>query len=271
VRTSLKNVLLSLAVLLLSGCASFIQAPPVTLNVAKLTPEHIAEAKELIAKLEPYIKKKDLKGKLPYLTFKQLESPLNSKERRFLRAFKDLNGSEIGVTIPFRGLSQGETDLVRLNGQKILVKGKETEIPPQFVSPKIFYVYQFMIRAMEQDIGKKVFVESGYRSSAYQLYLFIYYLKNHDYSIRETAKWVALPGYSEHGDPVHLALDFINAEGINGENNAAEFEALPEYRWLLKNAGRFGFVLSYPQNAGVGITYEPWHWRYDGTSEPPPS
>ena len=153
---------------------------------------------------------------------------------------------------------------MRLNGQKIRVKGKAYEMPPQFVSPQIFQVYQFMIRAMEQDIGKKLFVESGYRSSAHQLYLFVYYLKNHDYSIRETAKWVALPGYSEHGDPEHLAIDFINAEGINGEENATEFEALPEYQWLLKNAGRFGFVLSYPKNAGVGITYEPWHWRYDG-------
>ncbi len=260
----IKNTLRILAISLLCGCASFSKAPPVELNVEQLTPEHIVEAKKLIVKLEPFIKKKDLQGKLPYLSFKELESPLNSKEKRFLRAFRDLKASETGVTISFRGLSQGKTDLMRLNGQKIRVKGKAYEMPPQFVSPQIFQVYQFMIRAMEQDIGKKLFVESGYRSSAHQLYLFVYYLKNHDYSIRETAKWVALPGYSEHGDPEHLAIDFINAEGINGEENATEFEALPEYQWLLKNAGRFGFVLSYPKNAGVGITYEPWHWRYDG-------
>lgn len=264
---SAKNAFLILAVSLLGGCASLSKGPPLQLNVEKLTPEHIAEVKTLVSKLEPFIKKKDLKGKLPSLTFKELESPLNSKEKRFLRAFRDLKASAAGVRIPFRGLSQGETDLVRLNGQKIRVMGKEQVIPPQFVSPQIYQVYQFMIRAMEQDIGKRIFVESGYRSSAHQLYLFIFYLSNHDYSIRETAKWVALPGYSEHGDPEHLALDFINAEGINGEENAAEFEALPEYGWLLKNAGRFGFVLSYPKNAGAGITYEPWHWRYDGTRQ----
>jgi D-alanyl-D-alanine carboxypeptidase len=110
-------------------------------------------------------------------------------------------------------------------------------------------------------------VESAYRSSAYQLYLFVYYLSNHDYSIRETAKWVALPGYSEHGDPEHLALDFINANGINGEYNTPEFEALPEYQWLLQNAASFGFSLSYPKTQNTGITYEPWHWRYDGLSD----
>jgi LAS superfamily LD-carboxypeptidase LdcB len=266
-----KNIFFLAIVLCIAGCASFSKAPSIPLNVEKLTPEQISEVKALIAKLEPFITKKDREGKLPSLTFKQLETPLNSKEKRFLRSFRDLKAGEVDVRIPFRGFSEGETDLVRLSGQKIRVKGKEQEIPPQFLTPQVYQVYQFMIRAMDQDIGKRLFVESGYRSSAHQLYLFIYYLKNHDYSIRETVKWVALPGYSEHGDPEHLAIDFINADGINGEENVSEFESLPEYRWLLQNAGRFGFVLSYPKNSGVGITFEPWHWRYEGTPQPHPS
>lgn len=262
-----KKIFSVLALVFLCGCAS-LATPPVQLNSEKLTPEHIAEVKTLIAELEPVIKDHDRKGDLSSLTFKQLESPLNSREKRFLRAFRGLKGPEIGVSIPFQGFSQGITDLMRLNEQKIRIKGKEIKLPPQFLSPQVYYAYQFMIRAMEHDIGKRIYVESGYRSSAYQLYLFIFYLSNHDYSIRETAKWVALPGYSEHGNPEHLALDFINGDGINGEKNPAEFEALPEYQWLLKNAGRFHFVLSYPKNAGVGITYEPWHWRYDGSVTP---
>ena len=115
---------------------------------------------------------------------------------------------------------------------------------------------------MQKDIGKRLYVESGYRSSAYQLYLFVSYLKNHSYSIKETAKFVALPGYSEHGDPQHQAIDFINENGIN-QDRPKEFENLPEYQWLLANAGKFGFVLSYPRNSKEGITFEPWHWRYD--------
>ncbi|MFA7254852.1 MAG: D-alanyl-D-alanine carboxypeptidase family protein [Candidatus Omnitrophota bacterium] len=260
-----------LAALFFSGCASFTSTAPVELNVEKLTPAHIADVKTLIAKLEPYIQKKDKEGKLPSLTFKQLESPLTREEKRFLRSFRDLKAGEVGVTIPFRGFSQGEKDLVQLRGQKILTQGKEKELPPQFLPPPIYQMYRFMMSAMDQEIGKRLFVESGYRSSAYQLYLFVYYLSNHDYSIRETVKWVALPGYSEHGDPEHLAIDFINAQGINGEENATAFEVLPEYQWLLKNAHRFGFVLSYPKNAGIGITYEPWHWRYDGAPDPQPS
>ncbi len=262
-----RKVFFVLAVLL-HGCASFTKAPAIQVNVEKLTPEHIARVKALVSKLEPFIEKKEREGRLPSLTFKKLESPLNSSEKQFLRSFRDLKATEVGVKIPFRGFSQGEKDLVRLNGQKIRIRGKEKEIPPQFVSPQVYRTYQFMMRAMEQETGNRLFVESGYRSSPHQLYLFIYYLSNHDYSIRETSKWVALPGYSEHGDPEHLAIDFINTDGINGEESVAEFEALPEFQWLLKNAGRFGFVLSYPKNAPAGITYEPWHWRYDGAPQP---
>ena len=238
------------------------------LNPVKLSPSQIAEVKELVAKLEPFIKDKDQGGALPFLTFKELESPLNAREKKFLRSFRELRAADVGVKIPFQGFSQGEKDLIRLNGQKIRMKGEAKELPPQFLSPRVYQAYQFMMRAMDRDIGKRLYVESGYRSSAHQLYLFVYYLSNHDYSIRETVKWVALPGYSEHGDPEHLALDFINGEGINGEYNVAEFEALPEYRWLLGNAARFGFVLSYPKNISAGITYEPWHWRYDGPADP---
>ena len=260
-----------LAVFLLCGCVSFNKTPEDKLNVEKLTPQHIAKVKTLVTKLEPFIKTKDREEKLPSLTFKELESPLNAGERRFLRLFRNLKAAEVGVRIPFQGFSQGEKCLLRLDKQKIRDKGKERELPPQFLSPQVYQSYQFMMCAMERDIGKRLFVESGYRSSAYQLYLFIYYLSNHNYSISETVKWVALPGYSEHGNPEHLAIDFINADGINGEENAADFEALPEYRWLLVNAARFGFVLSYPKTASAGITYEPWHWRYDGTPKSNPS
>ncbi len=264
----------AVSVLLLfhSGCAAFgKQHQPIDLELDGLSPEHITQVQDLVKKLEPFIGKKDRKGALPYLTLDELESPLNSKETRFLHAFRDLRAREVGVNIPYRGFSQGQTTLIRLDGQKIRIHGEVKELPPQFLSPAVYEAYKSMMSAMEHDIGKRLYVESAYRSSAHQLYLFIFYLSNHAYSIRETAKWVALPGYSEHGDPKRLAIDFINAEGINGEKNVTEFEALPENVWLLKNASRFGFVLSYPKNAPVGITYEPWHWRYQPSENGTPN
>ncbi|NCC58997.1 MAG: hypothetical protein EOM17_15480, partial [Synergistales bacterium] len=182
-------------IFLMGGCAFFPKPNP-SLNIEKLSPGDIAKVQALVAKLEPFIQAKKEKGELPALTFKELASPLVPDEKRFLKAFRELPAGPVGVRIPFRGFSQGCKNLVRLEGQKIRVRGLEKEIPPQFLSPHIYAAYQFMMQAMQRDIGKRLLVESAYRSSAYQLYLFVYYLSNHDYSIRETAKWVALPGYS---------------------------------------------------------------------------
>ncbi len=267
-------LLLTAIILPLTGCATTedcksCKVSHQELNLQKLSAVHIAEVRNLVAKLEPFIKAKDQAGELPSLTFAELESQLDLREIQFLQQFREIRGSEIGVSIPFREFSEGRKDLVRIAGQKIRVKGEIRELPPQFLPPHVFKAYTAMMDAMQQDLGKRLLVESGYRSSAYQLYLFIFYLSNHDYSIRETSKWVALPGYSEHGSPHHQAVDFMNEEGVNGEEDVKDFEVLTEYAWLLKNASRFGFTLSYPKTADKGITYEPWHWRYDTDLESP--
>lgn len=233
------------------------------LNVDRLTDADIAQAKKILAELEPLIREREAKENLSTLTFEELYAPLNESDRNFLKSFQDLSAKDIGVRIPFREIATGKEPLVVIKGQKVAIDGKLKELPPQFLPPDVYQRYLVMMDAMKKDLGKRLYVESGYRSSAYQLYLFVFYLKNHAYSIRETVKWVALPGYSEHGSPSHQAIDFISEDGISGEENPQLFEDLAEYKWLLKNAARFGFVLSYPKNDPKGTTYEPWHWRYE--------
>jgi D-alanyl-D-alanine carboxypeptidase len=41
-----------------------------------------------------------------------------------------------------------------------------------------------------------------------------------------------------------------------------DFEETPAFRWLSANAGRFGFVLSFPRDNPHDYVYEPWHWCY---------
>ena len=117
--------------------------------------------------------------------------------------------------------------------------------------------------------GVTVWMQSGYRSVAYQTKL--YERKTQQYRDKgfdeATAKEKAAaivnpPGYSEHNcglaadlnSPEHTGLD----EGF--ENTAA-------FRWLCQHAGEYGFILRYPKGAEdtTEITYEPWHWRYVGT------
>ncbi len=258
---------MGLAILLSSVTASF-----AGLNTDKLSDEDIVKVKALIKKLEPFIHARDKTKDLAKLTFEELYAPLTKEEQEFLKQFEKLDAKKLGVKIPFRGFATGKEDLKLIVGQKVKVIGeakKKTkkeyrELAPQFLPPNVYAKYEEMMAAMEKDIGKRLLIESGYRSSAYQLYLFVYYLQNHAYSIHETRKFVALPGYSEHGAPKFQAIDFINKDAINGEDNPSEFDVLPEFAWLQKNAHKFGFVLSYPKDGPVGITYEPWHWRYEG-------
>lgn len=65
-------------------------------------------------------------------------------------------------------------------------------------------------------------------------------------------------GYSEH--QLGTTIDFITT-GLGGKLDG--FENTPPYQWLLDNAYRYGFVLSYPEENRFYV-FEPWHWRYVG-------
>jgi len=252
-----------------------VSLPVFALNLDKLSDDDIQMIKRMIPKLQLLIKAKEADSTIPTLTFDELYAPLDSNEQKFIKQFQKIKGKKAGIKIPWRGMSESVKLLVAIRDQRVQEKVKVTEngvtreeikertLPKQFLPLPVYQKYNEMMEAMEKDIGRRLLVDSGYRSSAFQLYLFVYYLQNHGYSIRETVKFVTLPGYSEHGDPKHQAIDFINKEGINGDPNVKEFEVLPENQWLLENARRFGFILSYPKNNLRGITYEPWHWRYD--------
>lgn len=251
-----KFLLLSIVLLSLSGCVFN------TVNVDSLARRDRENVVRILGKLDPVITERRARRDLAALTIEELYAPLDAQEQAFLRRFEDLDVAQFNQSIPYQGISQVQPELVIITGQKINPSTGPEEIPPQFLPKPVYDAFVSMSSAMKAEIGKTVYVTSGYRSPAYQLYLFLFYLQNHDYSIRETARFVAWPGYSEHGNPERQAIDLVNEEGIDGQNNPAEFEALPEYHWLLKNAGKYGFELSYPKNSTMA--FEPWHWRYKG-------
>lgn len=65
-------------------------------------------------------------------------------------------------------------------------------------------------------------------------------------------------GYSEH--QLGTAVDFGTSEIANAREEFADTEA---YEWLLENAYKYGFTLSYPEDNQFYI-FEPWHWRFVG-------
>ncbi len=246
--------------LILFSCVSFSAAAE--LDLQKLSGEDIQKVNAILEKLSPLIKKEEPLGNLPLLKYEQLYMPLSEDEQDLLFSIQELNPKKLGIKTPFLGLVEPKPDWVKIEGQQIKDKAGNKALPPQYLSRDVYRAYKKMMLAMKKDLGKQLYVDSGYRSPAYQLYLFIFYLAKRQYSLTDTAAWNALPGYSEHGFPPRQAIDFVSQDGVNGDMDPEAFEKLEEYQWLLKRAHKFGFELSYTRNNPSGISFEPWHWHY---------
>jgi len=234
------------------------------LNVQRLEPAEIDTLQTILTTLEPVITAKKQDATANLLTWKELYAPLPAEHRTFLDAFRALKADELGATSHYFGELTANPDLVPVGSQEITKDRVSKTLDPQYLPRPALEAYRRMMDAMKADLGKRLLVESGYRAPAYQLYLFLFYMPKHGFSIVETNRFVALPGYSEHGYPPRQAIDFINEDGINGEDHPEEFEALLEYAWLQQHAKAFGFFLSYPRDNAYHTSFEPWHWHFEG-------
>lgn len=105
--------------------------------------------------------------------------------------------------------------------------------------------------------GVELYVASAYRSFDEQRALKGIYTVT--YGAGTANQFSADQGYSEH--QLGTAVDLITT-GLGGQLTDA-FANTEAYQWLLDNAYKYGFTLSYPQGNAYYI-YEPWHWRFVG-------
>ena len=115
------------------------------------------------------------------------------------------------------------------------------------------FLYTLLEEAKKNQIDLKV--KWGYRSFLEQ-----YHVKSSSaFSYGSGAnKFVADQGYSEH--QLGTTVDLTTSE-YNG--NSSLFHKTKAYKWLLENAYKYGFILSYPEDNKYYI-FEPWHWRFVG-------
>ena len=104
---------------------------------------------------------------------------------------------------------------------------------------------------------------SGYRSINLQNEIFysLKSIRNQEAAVR--ARVSAPPGYSEHS--TGFAIDIGDATQRETDFET-EFENTDAFKWLIKNAAKFHFKLSFTKDNKF-IDYEPWHWRYEGSIE----
>lgn len=105
------------------------------------------------------------------------------------------------------------------------------------------------------DDNVKLWVVSAYRSFGTQAALKAEYTQIYGSGANTFS---ADQGYSEHQLGTTVDLTTSNVGGaLDG------FDATPAYSWMLKNAYKYGFILSYPKSNGY-YEFEPWHWRFVG-------
>lgn len=103
---------------------------------------------------------------------------------------------------------------------------------------------------------KDMMLVSGYRTEEYQQELYEADLEKTGLAY---STLVEKPGHSEHhsGYAIDFQLDQENYPFFTGEG---------EYKWVLENCHKYGFILRYdPDKTSItGIDGETWHFRYVG-------
>ena len=120
-----------------------------------------------------------------------------------------------------------------------------------------------MLNAMKKDGITNIWVQSAYRSIEKQEIVYNKKVKEYmkkgktqEEAQKLTEEVINKPGYSEHNLGLAIDLNYV-------EN---KFEDTKEFKWLMKNAEQYGFILRYPTEKSniTKVDYEPWHWRYVG-------
>lgn len=108
-----------------------------------------------------------------------------------------------------------------------------------------------------KEEGLTLIITSGFRD--YDLQKDLYVESQDENGTEETDKLIARPGFSEH--QTGLCLDIATYDVV-----MEEFEETDEFKWMQKNAYKYGFILRYPKGkeAITGYSYESWHYRYVG-------
>lgn len=104
--------------------------------------------------------------------------------------------------------------------------------------------------------GLNIYISSGFRSYNRQKTIYNNYVNRDGQKNADT--YSARAGHSEHQSG--LAFD------VNDINTA--FANTKEGKWLNENCYKYGFILRYPKGKTneTGYMYEPWHFRYVGSS-----
>ena len=138
--------------------------------------------------------------------------------------------------------------------REIDAEWKYTESKANQLHSKVMPFFEDMLEDAKAD-GVNLWVVSAYRSFYQQAELKGAYTITYGSGANAFS---ADQGFSEH--QLGTTVDFTTS-GIGGGLDG--FQATAAYQWLLDNAHKYGFAMSYPPNNAYYV-FEPWHWRFVG-------
>ena len=133
--------------------------------------------------------------------------------------------------------------------------------PGIYIHKEIYENFKEM-QFMASQRGVSLQLLSGFRSIDLQRDIFYENKSIRNQTAVERSMVSAPPGYSEHSTGYAIDVGDGNYPDTHFE---VEFEQTPAYKWMKRFASKYHFVLSFPPNNKQGVTYEPWHWRFEGT------
>jgi len=196
----------------------------------------------------------------------ELSSKLNETENKISNVNQQLEGLKQDVSLILKLRNLDKELLMKYSKVYFLnenyVPKNLLQIDPQYVSNKddqyihgnvLPFLYALLEQAKKDGIDLKI--KSAYRSFWEQANIKSAQLMTYGSGVN---KFTADQGYSEH--QLGTTVDFSTSEYSPNANVSAKTKA---YKWLLENAYKYGFILSYPENNKYYI-FEPWHWRFVG-------
>ncbi|MFK7958510.1 MAG: D-alanyl-D-alanine carboxypeptidase family protein [Lysobacterales bacterium] len=133
--------------------------------------------------------------------------------------------------------------------------GTDTQGRAIYLTPKASQAWKDLRNAAADD-GVTLHPVSGFRSIGYQGNLVRAKLAA-GISMDDVLSVSAAPGYSEHHSGQALDLSTPGSTPLE-----QSFAKTPAFDWLTRNAKRWKFTMSYPENNLHKLAFEPWHWCF---------
>lgn len=143
----------------------------------------------------------------------------------------------------------------------ILLVNTEYELPSDF-NPQIDKFVEKQFELMKVDANREKITLDLYKGFiSYEEQKELH--KNAPKSDRDVVyAMYTIAGHNE--SQIGQSLDIIGKD--EEKNLTEEFKETEEFKWLMKNAHKYGFILRYPENQEdkTNFRFEPWHFRYVG-------